>query len=297
MMRDAAKVAAYVVLRALAPHLPRGVFYAVCDRLGDANYLLHGAMRRRVHANLRAVYGSRLDAHATRDYFRARAAFVMENALLPSLHHPRFAEWFVVDGADVVMRVIAEKRGAVIPLVHFGPFTLVGAWLTRMGLRVTDIALDVDATEATAAGRAIARDRNAQWEAGGGALVDRARFLRDVIEGVRAGGAVSVFFDAPPVARMTTVRMLGRATRVHRGPIALALKTGAPVLLMAAYRGADRRVHVCVDRTFHPRASGDRETDIQGGMQDVADYMSAWIDRFPSQWIMWKEIDERWVDD
>jgi KDO2-lipid IV(A) lauroyltransferase len=296
--REWGKFATYAALRPIVHRLPRRAFYALAGGLGTINYLLHGVLRRRVRENLRLAYGERKTRreieHITHNYFRSRSQFVLEALLLPHINERRYDTWFIYHNIHVIEQLVAERRGAVIPLVHFGPFTLAGTRLARFGLPVTDIAQDPETTDMSTLARRISQERYERWQAGGGALVETTRFLRRALASVRSGEAVSVFFDAPPSgATMTAGYLAGRYCRLHRGAVTIALKTGAPLLLMASYRDSAHRIHLHITGTIRVEQTGDRDEDVRVHMQRVADYMSNWIHRFPSQWIMWKEFDER----
>ncbi len=298
-LRESAVATVYGVMRPLAPRVPRRVFYGGATLVGWANYALHGALRAAVRANMRRVYSGLLSDAAiereVRGYFAERAKFVFESLLVPHLHEPRYASWFEIRGREIVERLVAEKRGVVIPLIHYGPFTLAGALLAHWGLAVTDIAQGLDEAPSSAAAQRMNRDRYASWQASGGGIVERSGFLRGALAALKRGEGLSVFFDAPPTATSVMIEawFVGRWITLHRGPATVALKTGSPLLLMAAHRGAGNRIHVDIERVIEVRRSGDKEADIRATLQEVADYMSAWVHRHPAQWIMWKELHER----
>lgn len=298
-LREIAVGVVYAIVRPLVPRMPRRVFYRSAAWIGYANYHLHGELREAVRRNLRTIYAGVLDDRAiereVREYFAQRTMFVFESLLVPYVHLPRYASWFEIHGREVIEAAIAEKRGVVIPLIHFGPFTLAGALFAHWGLPVTDIAQGIEEASASKVAQQMNRDRYQSWEASGGSIVERSGFLRGALAALRRGEALSVFFDAPPTATsvMTEGWFAGRWVELHRGPATVAFKTGSPLLLMGSVREPGDRIRIEIARLIEPARTGDKEADIQATVQAVADYMSAWVHRAPAQWIMLKELHRR----
>jgi lauroyl/myristoyl acyltransferase len=139
----------------------------------------------------------------------------------------------------------------------------------------------------------VENERNALFRQSGGQLHLQSHFLRGVIECLRRGEALAIFFDARPTAKMTSGYFLGKCCHLHSGPVSIAMKTGAAVVLMQAYRDRDNRIHMRVDGTLDLVRTGNRDEDIRVNTQRIADYHTPWVMEHLEQWVMLKEFDKR----
>ncbi len=298
-LRETLKYAVYITLKRLIPLMPRGMFYAVARLIGSVNYRMHAAMCEDLRRNIRMIYhNGKSPAEVERiveKHFQNRVKHVFEAMLYAHMHKPKYASWFVCEGNwDVVRDLVARKQGCVIPAPEFGGYAMAALRLHQDGLHTSDIAQDLSAMDDMSDfAKRVEAERNATYEKMGGAIITQTHFLRGVMESVKRGEALGVFYDARPTSQMTEGRFLGFWCEMHRGPAAIAMKTRSPLLLMISYRAPDERIHVHVDRLLTPEKSGDKERDYQLTMQKVADFHTPWVLQYPEQWVMLKEFDAR----
>lgn len=297
-LREVIKYYSYVVMRPLIPRLPRRLFYAIATLMGNINCRMHTVLREDVRRNYALIFGdTKTEAEINRlvfEHFEQRAMFVLETLLYTQANDPRMNDWFVLEGNwDELHSVTATGRGLVIPLPHFGPYCLAGVKMTNYGAKLTDIAHDVAGSEDMSKyAKKLDDERHALFRQTGGEVIELSHFLRGVIEAVKRGEAVAVFFDSRPTAQMTEGMFMGKRCQLHRGPVQIALKTGAAILLMTGYRDAQYRIHVCYGGILEPVRTGNKEEDIRINTQRIVEYHEQYLRRYPGQWIMVKEFDE-----
>lgn len=297
-LREVLKYHVYVALRPLVPRLPRRLFYAVATLMGNINCRLHTVLREDVRRNYALIFGdTKTPSEINRivfDHFEQRAKFVLETLLYVHANDSRMDHWFVLEGDWEELRTVtATGRGLVIPLPHFGPYCLAGVKMANYGAKLTDIAHDVaGSADMSKYAKRLDDERHELFRQSGGEVIELSHFLRGVIEAVKRGEAVAVFFDSRPTAQMTDGLFMGKRCQLHRGPVQIALKTGAAILLMTGYRDADNRIHVCYGGILEPIRTGNKEVDIRVNTQRIVDYHEQYLRRYPGQWIMVKEFDE-----
>jgi phosphatidylinositol dimannoside acyltransferase len=115
--------------------------------------------------------------------------------------------------------------------------------------------------------------------------------LRQAIRLLRRGGIVSTAADRPVSELDEPVLFFGRPARVPSGPVRLALKTGAAIVVtycVLAPGGTGYVMH------FEPAMAmidtGDPVQDIQVNMRRVLDRMEAIIGRWLPQWQMYVPV-------
>ncbi len=297
-LREVVKYYSYVALRPLIPRMPRRLFYAIATLMGNINCRMHTVLREDVRRNYALIFGaSKSEAEINRlvfEHFEQRAKFVLETLLYTQANHPRMNDWFVLEGNWEELRgVTATGRGLVIPLPHFGPYCLAGVKMANYGAKLTDIAHDVAGSEDMSKyAKKLDDERHALFRQSGGEVIELSQFLRGVIEAVKRGEGVAVFFDSRPTAQMTEGMFMGKRCQLHRGPVQIALKTGAAILLMTGYRDEDNRIHVVYGGILEPTRTGNKEEDIRINTQRIVEYHEQYLRRYPGQWIMVKEFDE-----
>ncbi len=297
-VREVIKYYAYAALRPLIPRLPRRVFYAVATAMGNLNCRLHTVLREDVRRNYTLIFGDTHSPEAINrlvfDHFEQRAKFVLETLLYTQATDPRMDDWFVLEGNWEELRTVtATGRGLVIPLPHFGPYCLAAVKMAKYGAKLTDIAHDVSGSEDMSKyAKKLDDERHELFRQSGGEVIELSSFLRGVIAAVKRGEGVAVFFDSRPTAQMTEGIFMGKRCQLHRGPVQIALKTGAAILLMTGYRDEDNRIHVCYGGILEPIRTGNKEEDIRVNTQRIVDYHEQYLRRYPGQWIMVKEFDE-----
>ncbi len=294
-----AKYAAFTAIQVSLPLLPWRVFYGLAGALGHVNYYLNMTVRERVRGNLGLVYAAtkspREIDQIVREWFAQRAKSMLESLLLPRVASGDCDKWFIGSGLDKLSEAMARGKGLIFPSLHFGPVGPVGAWLSSRGIRMVNVSLaDEDPQESRLAKKILA-ERYQKWQDAGLVHVQRGGFLRALIEALHEGHAVTLNFEAAPTGMMASCTFLGQPVLLHRGPIALAVKTGAPVMLLRGYRDKKNFIHVEVVGALDLVRTGDKETDIRVNMQKISDFWSAWINRYPAQWYMWKEFDQQIV--
>ena len=113
----------------------------------------------------------------------------------------------------------------------------------------------------------------------------------DIIEGInflRKGGFVSIAGDLlwSDVQRSVKVRFLGHQALLPEAPFALALLSGAPIMVSFAIRSGTAKYR-CI--TFPPTyitasSRNDRQEAIMQAAQGYADILEKMIRRYPYQW-------------
>jgi KDO2-lipid IV(A) lauroyltransferase len=102
-------------------------------------------------------------------------------------------------------------------------------------------------------------------------------------EVIRGNGMVALLCDRDLRGRGVPVCFFGEETTLPAGPVTLALRTGAPVLPVAAYFRPNGGHRIVV----HPPLElpeGHRPEDIREGTQRLAEALEAMIREAPEQW-------------
>ena len=293
---DVAASVAYASAAGLAQLLPRRAAYALAASLGMVRYLTSPALRGVVRANVRraqvAAPTSMMREATVRAIFRSFACAVVDLLRLPEWTPSAVRAHVRTEGEDVLVAAIARGRGVVIVSAHLGSWEVGGAYLATCGVPVHVVAR----RHAAAGVQRFFCERRRRL---GLQVVDSAAPLRALLNPLRRGECVAMLADRPTAAGGSVVAFCGHSASLPRGPVALALRTGATLLAAVALRDGEgfRIVWRMVPTADLPRtASG-----IHTGVARAARTLEPWVRTHLHQWHAFEPVwpaDERvWAAD
>ena len=256
---DVRLLAAGASLRALAA-LPRSLLLLAGSRLGDLAYLAWGTMRRRVLANLRLAFGTEKSAaelagiaRASYRHFGQAVVEVMASMYARPVSVDRVVR---VEGLEEARAAFRQGKGVILVGAHIGNWELCARTFNRLPRPVNAIVRNPRSEWAT---RLVARMRQF---AGMETITTSDNPYRAAIGRLEAGEAVGFLIDVNAGKQGIFVEFMGRFASTARGPVSMALRTGAPIVFALARRCPDG-THVL---TYSPALpllrTGDKERDL-----------------------------------
>lgn len=248
------------------------------------------AVYRIVEANLRQVLG--VDAPAavlrrtTRQvfYFAVRSYYDLYHALA----QPRFELAGTVDFPESAQATVRDIRqagsGTVLAVLHLGNFDLAGQALAAHlpGLQVLSLP---DPT----LGFQLANNLRRL----GGLTVTplSTGALRQAIEHLLKQGVVGMGGDRPVSGLDKPVPFFGRPARAPSGPVRLALRTGARIVVAyCVVHPATQRDTLYLEPPLELVRTGNRDEDVTINMRRLLDVLEPVIRRWLGQWLMFVPV-------
>ena len=110
--------------------------------------------------------------------------------------------------------------------------------------------------------------------------------VRGLIRELQKGGTVGMLGDQSGGDGGVWVKFFGRLTTSPRGPVALAMKTGAALLPVFCVRGKKESYHdVFMEPPILLARTGDPERDIQVNMETYLHRLEEYLTKYPGQWL------------
>jgi KDO2-lipid IV(A) lauroyltransferase len=264
----------------------------VATLLADAGFFLVPRVRRTSVANLTIALGDEMEA-AVLDRVARQS---MRNFFLdmPEIGHAlridcqRFRAEIPVSGREHLDAALAKGKGMIALGAHLGNFCLVGARLAAEGypvsvlvkpprnLRIAGLMDDYRQKLGQKTVRARPRLQ---------ATRELIRLLRDneiavvIADEFRSNGIPAPFFGHPVAAR--------------RGPVTLALRTGAAVVPVYMFRQANGRLALMIEPELNLTWSGRLTEDIRSNTVLVTAWLEQVVRAHPEQWnwmvVRWQE--------
>jgi KDO2-lipid IV(A) lauroyltransferase len=214
-------------------------------QLGDLAHALR--IRRRVaDQNLALAFPDRSASERDailRDHYRELGRVCVEYARLPELADSAPGEIVTeVLGREHPEAALARGRGAVLLTGHVCNFELAGAWLARRS------SLPIDFVFKPLHNPAMEEWIAQQRRAAGVGLIPTGAGVRAVFAALKDNRGVALLGDQDARRHGVFVPFFGRLTSTASGPAALALRTGAPLIMAFDRRLEDGRHRI----EFHP---------------------------------------------
>jgi phosphatidylinositol dimannoside acyltransferase len=262
--------------------------YRLAAWTGWLLYLLSRRLRRALICNMRHVLGpDTVGAGKGQQQVRGHARRICVNLLtgycdlfrVDRLTAGEIKKLVQVEGWQHLEQAVAKGQGVVIISPHFGSAELAMHIPAVYGLPATIV---VEHIRPERLYRYIARQRASHGlrvMPADGPMLGLFRALkrgevailicdRDLTGNVRD----TIFFDAP--------------ARLPDGPVQVAWRTGAALLPAFALRLPGDRSRVTFEAPLDLPHTGNREADVQAGVELVVAVLQRWIGRHPDQWLV-----------
>jgi KDO2-lipid IV(A) lauroyltransferase len=289
-LTDTGFAAGWRAVRMLPEPAARGAF----DRAGRWAAGREGKGVRQLRANLRVATGghlgeTELDTLTTRA-LQSYARYWQEAFRLPTLSSARIVADTEVVGGEVLEKLRAEGRGAVMALPHSGNWDAAGVWFIDW----------LDGPFMTVAERlepeSLYRRFLEYRESLGFRVVPLTGGPRPSSELLREwladGGSACLLVDRNLGSGGVPVTFFGRPATMPGGAALLAARTGA-ALVPVVCQFTDRGWRLCFSPEVPVDGSGRLAERVGSAMQGVADAFASSIGQQPEDWHMLGRI---WSD-
>lgn len=276
---------AFAVLR----FLPLGAVLALGRGLGGLACRLQPRRRERARQGLcRSLglpEGSRSLEEAVRGVFTGLGMNLTE-LLWVAARPARLEERVVYDGLEHLRAARGMGKGVLVITGHLGSWEMLAAAMVHAGLPLTTIAREAadGGVNAFLLGLRSRLGVRTSLRGSGGAARSILRTLRD-------GDLLGALIDQDIRAEGTFVEFFGRPAFTPTGPVALALRAGAPVVLCCTWRRPDGRHQARFEPAVILEPGPDRAETIRSYTARFTRWIEERIREHPEQWV-W--IHRRW---
>jgi len=266
------------------PLLPAAADAVIATVAGTLAYRLSPGARAAVRANLGVIAPERRDRERlVRATFIAQVRHYLEIFRLARLDPGKVLREIRVIGWDEFVATHARGRGVIIASAHLGPVSVCGQVLVLNGYPAT-LPIERETSELASA---INRARTAM----GLRFVqtDSALGIRRVL---RQGGVLGILADRAVTGVGERVPFFGREALLPSAHVALALRTGAPVIPAFARREGGT-ICAIFEPELHLRRTDDHAADIRDGVRRFAAILERQIRAVPDQWSVFEPVWDR----
>jgi predicted LPLAT superfamily acyltransferase len=278
----------YRYLTRAAKRFGPGFFAVVAKGVATGYFLFHSKARATGCAFYAALFPERSRAYHYYSTWKQFLNFVY-------IYLDRFIQRevrnleYTIEGREHVVAAKTRKKGAILLISHMGNWELAAHLLAKVHADV-EILLYMGVREKEELERIQKDDIRSDGIRVIG--VERSGGLpADILEGLqhlKQGGFVSMAGDVVwrTDQRTVTATFLGRSVRIPEAPFALALVSGAPLLVLFAFRAPTGHYRFTILPPIHVHASrrAERAPAIRQAAQRYLQHLEDALHRHPFQW-------------
>ncbi len=238
--------------------------------------------RKRIVRNLTAAFG-KCYSDATKDGLARGVQDHFGKNLLDcflQLGDPEYARRSVsIIGLEHLESALGKGKGAIALGAHIGNFVLLGARLGLEGHVVhTLFRIPRDHMVEGVIKRYLPRYHQSVIPS----LAKRIA-VKTILEALRRNEIVHILGDNFKNGTVDAL-LFGHRVFSSRGPVSLALRSGAPLVPVYLIRNYHGRMQLVIESPIEVSPTGDLAKDIAKNTRLVVSYLEALIRRYPDQW-------------
>ncbi len=270
----------YRAAAGVARALPEPLAYDLAHRLGS---ILARTSKKRavVERNLARITGREPHSPEVQDLvrraFRSYAEYWLETFRLVQADRGYLLDRFTADGEQHLLKALERGRGAVIVMAHLGNYDAGAAWAAALTGSLVTVA------EVLRPRKMFEFFAEHRQRLGMTILPARAGITNELVAAARAGHAVGILGDRDFKGTGVEVMFFGEPTTFPPGPAAIALRSGAPLLVAGIHaerRGAWRASITPPIEVPDP----DSPTALPDLTRRIAEELELQIARHPEEW-------------
>ncbi len=268
----------------LSRRSPLWLSYWLAHRAGSISYFLRRKARLAVRENIQQVLGNSDEVSAkTKACFQNFAKYVVDFFRFPMINKENLSELITIEGKEHLDEALEHGKGVIALSAHLGHFELAGAALSLLGYQVNAVSLRqpnpfID--------RLFIRQREKCGMKG----IPFGSAARGCYRALQKGEIVALLGDRDIMGQGAKFFFFGKETTIPRGPISLALSTGAAILPGFAVRGKDNKFCLFIEKPFFVASTGNKEKDIMEATKKAIEILETYISRYVEQWGMFHRI-------
>jgi KDO2-lipid IV(A) lauroyltransferase len=186
-----------------------------------------------------------------------------------------------VVGIENLRQCFAQNRGVIALSAHYGNFPVI---CQRLALDGYPLAIITARMHNKALNPMILV---VQRKTGIEPIPDnpRHRCVAKSLSWLKKGGVLFLQIDQNPSEEAgIPVDFFGRKLPTFRGPVVMAMRTGAAILPMFITRGKDDHHQIIIEKPFVLKLTGNNEEDVRDNLEALSKITEDYVRRDPSFW-------------
>ncbi|MFZ5515787.1 MAG: lysophospholipid acyltransferase family protein [Candidatus Zhuqueibacterota bacterium] len=249
--------------------------------IGDLFYFVIGIRKRVALENMNRAFQSKRTEqeirHILRNHYQHMGKVLMEFACIPKLNRENIAETVAIHNAEILTDANARGHGAIVLSAHFGNWEYLAMSLANLPTPFYAVFMEQKNLAVDQIIKEYRMKTGLRPLKVGGAA-------RGVIMALREGSNVLTLLDQDGGWDGKFVKFFGAPASTSTGPISIALRYKAPILLAMSAREKDNRIHIYLEKILEIGALPDSDESVEWVLHQYHAKLEHYIDRYPEQW-------------
>jgi Kdo2-lipid IVA lauroyltransferase/acyltransferase len=260
--------------------------------LGRMAFLLLKKRRAIAAANLKRIRGDLPDSEAkatVRLCFEKLGINFVEVLLIPYVPREEYPQRFLMENGHIVDEAIGRGRGILALVFHYGNWEIMGVTSALLGREVVVLARPLKKNQ-----RINAFLNKLRTETGL-TVIPNAGSAKDVMRYLKQEKIVAILGDQREKrSKGVSVEFFGEKVPTSKGIVAIAMKTGTPVIPAYMIRRGFLRYTVVYNDPLPIERKGDIDQLIYANSRLVNAFLEDLVRKNPSEWFL---VHRRWGKD
>jgi KDO2-lipid IV(A) lauroyltransferase len=288
--KNVIRKALYIILKATSPLaliLPIGWVVPAGSFLGTIAYLILNKERKKAIENLSTAFSREMTIleikRLCRESFQNLGINLIELLRFPKLNRENIDEFVTIIGRDRIDTALKNGKGAIMLTAHLGNWELMAAYVA-----LKDYPTNVVARPIYYEGynETLVRLRESK-----GIKVIYRDDVKLMLQSLKNNELLGILADQDTVkVDGLFVKFFDELAYTPTGPVALAMKTGAPLIPCFIIRENGRH-KIFVEEPLPVMTTGDKDKDLLINTEMYSKTIERWVRKYPSQWV-W--MHQRW---
>ncbi|MDD5348474.1 MAG: lysophospholipid acyltransferase family protein [Candidatus Omnitrophica bacterium] len=287
----------------LAMILPFRLAYRLAIIASDIHYLFADVDRANVTANLKAIFPEKSDGEIARlrlSMSRNFTKYLADFFKFGQMDKTFIEKYVTFKNARYIDEALAGKRGVVILTAHTGNWELGGVVLAHYGYDLWVVALEHQS-------KLVNAFFDGQRKGKGVHVIPFNRAVRQSIRILAENRLLALLGDRDFTREGgIVVPFFGKPTSIPKGPAALALRTGAPIVPGFLIRNPDDTFTLVMEPPIDPYPGQEKPPVRNGRFSAISEkelreltlrcttVIERYVKQYPDQWYMYRKF---WVED
>ena len=211
--------------------------------------------------------------------YKSFALTLAEILYMPSMSRERIEHAIDYPNLDFIKSKYEEKNGVILLSAHFGNWEYMAA---SMGVQLNIPLSVIVKSQRNPFVTKWLNDMRAAW---GNKVVPLGISIRQVYKELMDKNIVALVADQRGPEDGIRVKFFGRQTAVYPGPVALALKTNAPILYGISVRQPDNTYKAVFEEISKEDLPEGEEEQIKELSRRHMACLEDYVRRYPEQWL------------
>ena len=280
----------YIILKAMSSlvlFLPARWVLPTGSLLGGIAYLVLSRERKNAIENLNIAFSHEKSARdikrVCRESFQNLGINLIELLRFPKLDRENIDKLVTIKGEDRIDTAIENGKGAIMLTAHLGNWELLAAYAALKGYPINVVARNI---YYEGYNDMLVRLRESK-----GMKVIYREDVKRMFHSLKNNELLGILADQDTdKVDGVFVKFFNELAYTPTGPVALSIRSGAPLIPCFIIRGNGRHT-IFVEEPLPILRTGDKDKDLLVNTERYTKVIEEWVRRYPSQWV-W--LHQRW---